>query len=308
MEEILDSKRALCLLQVIETGSVRAAAEVLGTDPSAISRAVARLEQDTGLTLLERQGRGVVPTDAGRLMALYARRQRDLNDTFLSEVNNLKNAEQGHVELVLGEGFVDMIFEPVLQSFVRKHPDVTYNIRVAGTDEAVRLIVEDRAQIGFAFQPPNDVRVRSHYSQPAPMRVHVHKTHVLARSRRALKLADLLPHAWAALDETFGVRKHIQAAELEENVKLHPMLLTNSFKVLWQFAGNGLGYVMSPLSRPLRGPQYRQLVSLPLANPILNNSRSHVISRAGRHLSPAAAGVLRHILKAFPLIDGAKPP
>ena len=60
----------------------RGAADVLSLDPSVVSRAVAKLEQDTGLTLLERRGRGVVVTDAGRMLALFARRQQDLHDTF----------------------------------------------------------------------------------------------------------------------------------------------------------------------------------------------------------------------------------
>ena len=174
MDDVLEFKRTLCLLQVIETGTLRAAADQLNTDPSAISRAIARLEADTGLTLLERRGRGVVPTDAGRLVALFARRQQDLNESFQAEVNNLKSATRGHVELALGEGFVDMLWEPVLLSFVREHPDITYSIHVAGTNETVRCIVEERAQIALAFQPPNDVRLRSHYSRAAPMRVHVH--------------------------------------------------------------------------------------------------------------------------------------
>ncbi|MFX5464859.1 LysR family transcriptional regulator, partial [Acinetobacter baumannii] len=76
-----------------------------------VSRAVAKLEQDLGVTLLERRGRGVVATDAGRLLALFARRQQDLSDTFLAEINNLKNAQRGHVELVFGEGFVDLVLE-----------------------------------------------------------------------------------------------------------------------------------------------------------------------------------------------------
>lgn len=302
MEHVLDRKRALCLLQIIETGTVRGAAEVLELDPSVVSRAVAKLEQDLGVTLLERRGRGVVATDAGRLLALFARRQQDLSDTFLAEINNLKNAQRGHVELVFGEGFVDLVLESVLQGFLRKHPDVTYSIQVAGTDETVRHILEDLAHIGFAFQPPNDVRLRSHYSRVSPIRAHVRKDHPLARRRRALTLADLAPHQGAALAESFGVRKHVQAAELEEHITLKPMLVTNSFKVLWEFAAMGLGYILTPRSVPLKGPQFKQLVSLPLASPILNNSRIHVITRAGRPLSPVADSLLRHVVKAFPLI------
>ncbi|QOT77866.1 LysR family transcriptional regulator [Cupriavidus basilensis] len=300
MEDVLDRKRALCLLQIIETGSVRGAADVLSVDPSMVSRAVAKLEQDTGLTLLERRGRGVVVTDAGHMLALFARRQQDLHDTFLAEVNSLKNAQRGHIELILGEGFIDMVLEPVLRDFLVGHPDVTYNVRVAGTEETVRCIVEDMAHIGLVFQPPNDARLRSHYSRLAPIRVHVSKDHPLAHHRRALTLAELAPHQGAALVESFGVRKHVQAAELDEHITLKPMLVTNSFKVLWEFAAMGLGYIMTPRSIPLKGAQFADLVSLPLANPILNNSRIHVVSRAGRPLSPVATSLLRHVVKAFP--------
>jgi DNA-binding transcriptional LysR family regulator len=302
MEDMLDRKRALCLLQIIETGSVRGAAEALELDPSVVSRAVAKLEEDTGLTLLERRGRGVVVTDAGRMIALFARRQQDLHDTLVAEVNSLKNAQRGHIELVFGEGFVDLVFEPVLREFLVAHPDVTYNIRVAGTEETVRCILEDVAHIGLVFQPPNDERLRSHYSRLAPIRVHVRKDHPLARRRSALTLTDLAPHQGAALVESFGVRKHVQAAELNEHVTLKPMLVTNSFKVLWEFATMGLGYIMTPRSVALHGAQVADLVSLPLANPILNNSRIHVITRAGRPLSPVASTLLRHIVKALPLV------
>lgn len=302
MEDMLDRKRALCLLQIIETGSVRGAAEVLELDPSVVSRAVAKLEEDTGLTLLERRGRGVVVTDAGRMIALFARRQQDLHDTFLAEVNNLKNAQRGHIEVVFGEGFIDLVFEPVLREFLVAHPDVTYNIRVAGTEETVRCILEDVAHIGLVFQPPNDERLRSHYSRLAPIRLHVRKDHPLARRRNALTLADLAPHQGAALVESFGVRKHVQAAELDEHITLKPMLVTNSFKVLWEFAAMGLGYIMTPRSVALKGAQFADLISLPLANPILNNSRIHVITRAGRPLSPVAGTLLRHLVKALPSV------
>ncbi|CAG2152922.1 hypothetical protein LMG31506_04703 [Cupriavidus yeoncheonensis] len=302
MEEVLDRKRALCLLRIIETGSVRGAAEVLELDPSAVSRAVAKLEEDTGLTLLERRGRGVVVTDSGRMIARFARRQQDLHDTFLAEVNSLKSAQRGHIELVLGEGFIDLVFEPVLREFLVAHPDATYNIRVAGTEEAVRCIREDVAHIGLVFQPPNDEFLRSHYSRLAPIRVHVRKDHALARRRSALMLADLAPHQGAAMVESFGVRKHVQAAELDEHVTLKRMLVTNSFKVLWEFAARGLGYIMTPGLVALEGAQFAALVSLPLANPILNNSRIHVITRAGRPLSPVASTLLRRIVKALPLV------
>lgn len=307
MEDVLDRKRALCLLQIIETGSVRGAADALSVDPSMVSRAVARLEQDVGLTLLERRGRGVVVTDAGRMLALFARRQQDLHDTFQAEIDSLRNAQQGHIELVFGEGFVDMVLQPVLSDFILGRPGVTYNLRVAGTEESVRLLLEDMAHIGLVFQPPSDDRLRSHYSRLSPIRVYVRNDHPLAKRRKALSLAELLPYQGAALVGSFGVRKHVQAAELDEQVTLKPMAETNSFRVLWEFAALGLGYIMTPRSLPLKGTQYADLVPIPLANPILNNSRLHVMTRAGRPLSPIAQSMLAHVVKRMPAALGPGP-
>ena len=302
MNDLLDRKGILILQQILETGSVRGAAEALGIDPSAVSRAVAKLAQEIGMPLLERRGRSVVVTDSGRLLAQFAKRQQDLNDALVVELNNLKSARQGHVELTFGEGLIDFMIQPILEQFIRQHMGVTYSLQVAGTVESIRLILEDLAHIGVAFQPPNDARLRSHYSRPSPIRAHVRRDHPLARKRRALTMADLLPHQGITLNESFGVRKHIHAAELDEHVTLKSMVVTNSFKVMWQFPVMGLGYILTPRSLPLQGDQYKDLVSLPMANPILNNSRVHVLTRTGRNLPPIAQNLLRHVIKTFPLI------
>ncbi len=56
-------------LRVVDAGSLRAAAEQLGTDPSTVSRRLARLEARLGVKLLHRSTRRSVATDAG---AVYA--------------------------------------------------------------------------------------------------------------------------------------------------------------------------------------------------------------------------------------------
>ncbi len=77
------------------------------------------------------------------------------------------------------------------------------------------------------------------------------------------------------------------------------MLTTNSFKVLWDFAVMGLGYIMTPRSIPLQGVALDTLVSLPLASPVLNHSQLHVVTRSGRPLSPVASQLLRQMVAAF---------
>ena len=135
MDETLDARRTHYFMQVMSRGSVRGAAELLDMDPSAVSRAIAALERDCGMALFERRGRGLVPTDAGHMLARYVKRQQDIQDSFFSEIDSLRKAERGHIDLVLGEGFVEMMFDRVLPGYWRSHPEVTLDIDVARTSE-----------------------------------------------------------------------------------------------------------------------------------------------------------------------------
>ena len=154
MDETLDARRTHYFMQVMSRGSVRGAAELLEMDPSAVSRAIAALERDCGMALFERRGRGLVPTDAGHMLARYVKRQQDIQDSFFSEIDSLRKAERGHIDLVLGEGFVELMFDRVLPGYWRSHPEVTLDIDVARTSEIAQRIIDDQAYIGLVFQPP----------------------------------------------------------------------------------------------------------------------------------------------------------
>lgn len=296
MDDKLDTRRVRYFIQVLESGSVRGAADVLDMDPSAVSRAVGILEQECGVPLLERHGRGVVPTDAGQLLAGYVRRQQSQKQHLLAQMDSIQKIERGHIDIVAGEGYVDWLMRHSLRDFMATHPKITIDLDVASTDEIVRRIVEERAHIGMLFQPPKDERLRSHYSHSQPIQAMVMASHPLAALGRPLKLADLLPYPGATLHRNFGVRQHIEAAEISEGVRLPATLTTTSFNALGHFVSAGLGYTLGTRISLTPSADHPALVELPMKNPLLSQGRSHIVSRHGRMLSPAAAELLRRIV------------
>src|SRR5687768_4970427 len=70
---MLSAARLRLLVELDERGSVTAVADALDYTPSAVSQQLSRLEAETGRKLVERAGRGVLLTDAGRLLAAHAR-------------------------------------------------------------------------------------------------------------------------------------------------------------------------------------------------------------------------------------------
>ena len=69
---MLDVRRLEILAAAVRERSIAAAARSLGITPSAASQALGALEAQAGVRLLERRGRGVVPTTAGERLALHA--------------------------------------------------------------------------------------------------------------------------------------------------------------------------------------------------------------------------------------------
>ncbi len=308
MDDRLDTRRVRYFMQVLESGSVRGAADALDMDPSAVSRAIGLLEQECGLPLLERHGRGVVPTDAGEMLAGYARRQNSQKQHLMAQMDGIRKIERGHIDIVAGEGYVGWLMRHSLREFMTTHPKISINLDVAGTDEIVRRVAEERSHIGMLFQPPKDERLTSHESHPQPIQALVLRSHPLAQLGRPLKLADLLPYPGATVHRNFGVRQHIEAAEISEGVRLPWLLTSSSFGALGHFISAGLGYTLGTRISLTPHADHPELIELPMRNPLLSQGRSHIVSRHGRLLSPAAAELLRCVVRDMKRYAGTEPP
>jgi DNA-binding transcriptional LysR family regulator len=182
-----------------------------------------------------------------------------------------------------------------ISGFMRAHPSITVGLDIGSTDQIVQSIVEERAHIGILFRPPKDERLHSHHSNSHPIKAWVLRSHPLARLGRPLRLADLVPYPGAAVHRSFGVRQHIEAAAISEGVRLNVSFSAASFDAISHFVSAGLGYALA--SHLVMTPaNAAKVIALPMKNALLYRGRTHVISREGRTLPPAAAELLQTIV------------
>lgn len=149
------SLSALEALEAIaRAGSVTRAAASLHLTQSAISHRVRALEAETGLTLIERSGRGVRLTSAAlRLARVAAEARRSIEDTIAS----LKSQPLREVlSISCSPSFAIRMLVPRLAQFHAAHPDLDLRVAAhdvavdalhAGADAAVRLAAEPAAQL-----------------------------------------------------------------------------------------------------------------------------------------------------------------
>lgn len=133
--------------QVVEAGSLSAAARALGQTPSAVSRSIARTEQRLGTRLLLRTTRAITLTAEGEAYLRAAR--RILAD--LSEVEDAI-ADQGvprgrlRVSAALGHGRMTLV--PLVAAFSARYPDIVVDLALG--DEVVDILA-GQADVAIRF-------------------------------------------------------------------------------------------------------------------------------------------------------------
>ncbi|UHC15417.1 LysR family transcriptional regulator [Methylobacterium currus] len=295
----LDERCLRYLAEAVGCGSVRAAADKLNVNASAVSRQLAQMEVQLATPLIERHSRGVRATPAGALLLDYHRRQASDREDILAKLAALKGLRRGHIGVVLGEGFIGDLMSGLLQGFWARHPALTMTLDLAATNDVVRRVVEDEAHLGLVYNPPPEPRLRTHLAMPHPIRVLVREDHPLASHRGPVRLADLAGHRLGTMHPATGIRQIIAAAERAEGARLEPALTTGSIGVLKQFVASGTGVTLLPAFCAAPEMAAGILVALPLADPGLNAVEARIVTRLGRQLPPAAAALLQHLARGM---------
>ena len=139
----LDTLRTLAV--AYDRGSLAQAAEQLGRTPSAISLQMKRLQEDLGMTIFRKRGRGVALTEAGEIALSYARRILVLNDELLDTMHGANLA--GHIRVGCPQDFASML-PAVLASFTSLYPRMQIELHIEGNAALVDAV--DNARIDIA--------------------------------------------------------------------------------------------------------------------------------------------------------------
>lgn len=138
-----------------ELGSFARAASQLGRSQSAVSMQLRKLEQQAGRPLFRRSGRGLVPTEAGDALLIYARRIISLNDEAAASLGAAAAAPS--VRMGLPQDLFEDVMPDAIKRFSRRQPHVHVEVRAGrnfALEEEVRAGRLDAA-VAF-FQPGSD--------------------------------------------------------------------------------------------------------------------------------------------------------
>lgn len=118
----MDITRLKSLRELSARQTIASVAEALNLTPSAVSQHISQLEDEVGVALTKRNGRGVKLTHAGEVLATHAERVMTVLDEAKSEMAVLRNEIAGTIRIAAFATAAATLLPPVLKTLQRKYP------------------------------------------------------------------------------------------------------------------------------------------------------------------------------------------
>ncbi len=146
----MDTRQLAAFCAVVDRQSFSKAAERLGVTQPAVSLQVRGLEERLGQKLLDRSGRRVEPTEAGRRLYRSAQRMLQLEAQLLEDVAALDEGTlTGTFSLGASTGPGAHLVPLLLCEFQRAHPDLRVALSIADTHAVIERVAERGLELGI---------------------------------------------------------------------------------------------------------------------------------------------------------------
>lgn len=289
----MDLNRTNTFVRVVETGGFTRAAEALGLPASSVSRSVARLEQDLGVTLLERTTRKVTLTDAGR--AFFERAREALSGLEEASAQALDSAREAHgvVRVAVPPdfgGIMGMVCAGFMAGQPRIRVELTFTTRGA---ELVGDLVDLAVVIG---RLPDSSLVSRKLGQ-ATERLFAAPTYLAARGRPRT-VADLAKHDVVLQRASGGeARWELLGPRGVERVQVKSRLVGDHIELVTEAVVAGLGIALLPSFVGDRLTVNNQLARVLPRHGV--ETALQVVSHGSRHLPRRVALLRDHLVDSL---------
>jgi len=143
------------LRELVRRGTLAAAAEHLGYTPGAVSQHLASLEATLGVGLVERSGRHLVLTDAGRVMAEHAEELLTAEARAVNATRSAHDAVAGPLIVGTWGSSAATLLAPLISRMSDAFPDVSISSREVDLDAATASVRYGEVDVAFGLDYPD---------------------------------------------------------------------------------------------------------------------------------------------------------
>jgi LysR family transcriptional regulator, low CO2-responsive transcriptional regulator len=278
------------------TSSVHQAAKSLFVTQPAVSAAVASLQQELGVPLVERDGRRLRLTDAGQVLAAYGRRILGLWEEAVVATVATADPERGRLRVAAVTTAGEHLLPAPLGTFRESHADVEIVLEVGNRRGVWDLLRSGEVDLAIGGRPPLGGGFVS-LGEAENDLLLVSSPGLFGGKAARASVAELGRRTWLVREEGSGTRATTE--ELLQELSIAPTLLTlGSNGAVRESALAGLGVALlsrAAVARQLAAGELEEL----RAGPLLPLRRPwHLVARSDSDLPATSRLFVEHLLAA----------
>ncbi|UFU01173.1 LysR family transcriptional regulator [Radiobacillus kanasensis] len=143
-------------MEVAEREHVSEAAENLHVAQSAISRQIANLEAELGVSLFEREGRNVKLTHIGRVFLTHTKTAMKAIDHAKKQIDEYLDPERGSIKIGFPTSLAGHLLPTVISEFKQKYPNIAFQLRQGSYAFLIDAVKNREIDVAFLGPVPTD--------------------------------------------------------------------------------------------------------------------------------------------------------
>lgn len=246
---MLNVHRMRVLREVASRGGIAAAAEALFMTPSAISQQMSVLEREAGVPLLERSGRGVVLTEAGRRLVAHTEVVLATLEEAQADLAAISGGVAGRLHACAFPTAARALMVPALAELKRQHPRLEVAMTDLEPEESIPALKTGELDIVLTYEfdhlpEPEDPGVERHVLLTEPIYVALPQDHPHATG--PLTIADLRGTDWVVGRDGSPFLDVVIRVANEAGYEPRIDIQSNDYQVILAAVQAGLGVTLVP--------------------------------------------------------------
>lgn len=261
------------------------AADALYLSQPAVSMQIKQLEESIGLPLLEKQGKRLSLTDAGRETLHYSRAMLQQLQDLESALDEMKGLSRGHLTIAV-VSTASYFMPHLLAKFIREHPKINVSLSVANRDSVMQQITDNTADLAIMGQPPDEAELISDPFMDNPLVVIAAPDHPLAKQKK-IPARQLAAETFVLREHGSGTRGVVERFFASHDLPLPAHMEMDTNEAIKQSVSAHIGIgIISRHGIDLELETHRLCVLDAAGFPILRHW--HIVHRKDKRLSVAA--------------------
>lgn len=302
----MNLKQLEVFVRVAQVGSFSRAAVELNLAQPALSRHVRLLETDLRTTLLQRTGRGVVLTDAGKRLFEHAVGILQLVQAARDDLAAGRDQASGRIVIGLPPSIGRMLTLPLVDAFARNLPKARVAIVEGLSAHIVEWISIGRVDLGLIHNPSPNPAIETEHVLDEPLRlVSAAKGAAPRRPPPPLSFAELAALPLIVPEQTHAIRKLIETQAALAGRRLNIAYEVSSVTAILELVRGGHGHAVLAPSAVVASGAAAAFRTRPLAEGVLRSTLCTAVS-AHKPLTPLVRQAMR-LLRELTLAAVGKP-